>query len=139
MAQKSGLIRETRGITPVLSSLLLMVIAVAAMAIATTATYIITTDLKETMSERLMIEDVSFRNSTSQIRIYLRNIGKVSIHVSAVYVNHTKQSFDPSPFNLEIGGHDLLSISFAWFSGNLYYLDIVTSRGLHVADYYEAS
>jgi len=52
------LFRDRRAITPVLSNLLLMVVAVAAMSIATTATYVITTNLRETMSERLITEDV---------------------------------------------------------------------------------
>jgi len=130
--------RDKRAITPVLSNLLLMVVAVAAMSIAATATYVITTNLKETMSERIIIEDLWFNNSTGDINVYLRNVGKVAVHVSAVYVNHTSQSFT-SPFNLEIGGHGWLNISHSWVSGSLYYVDIVTSRGTHVGGYYNAS
>jgi len=129
---------DKRAITPVLSNLLLTVVAVAAMAIASTATYIITTNLRETMSERIIVEDLWFNNSTGKINVYLRNIGKVAVHVSAVYVNHTSQPFT-SPFSLEIGEHGWLNISYSWASGKLYYIDIVTTRGIHVADYYKAS
>jgi len=73
--------RNKRGITPVLSSLLLMVIAVAAMSIAITATYVITDNLHDTMGERFIIEDIWF--TTGKISIYLRNVGKVSIKVAA--------------------------------------------------------
>lgn len=59
---------DKRAITPVLSNLLLMVVAVAAMAIATTSTYVVTTNLRENMSERLLVEDVWF-NSTDSIMI----------------------------------------------------------------------
>lgn len=130
-------LQNKRAITPVLSNLLLTVVAVAAMSIATTATYVITTNLRETMSERIIVEDLWFNNSTG-ISIYLRNVGKVAIHVSAVYVNHTSQSF-ASPFSLEIGQHGWLNISYVWASGSLYYVDIVTTRGAHIADYYKAS
>jgi FlaG/FlaF family flagellin (archaellin) len=130
--------RDKRAVTPVLSNVLLMVIAVAAMAIATTATYVITTNLKETMSERIIVEDLWFNNSTLDIDVYLRNVGKVAVQVSAVYVNHTKQSFYPTPFTLEIGMHDWLSIMYDWTSSNLYYVDIVTTRGTHIAEYYKA-
>ena len=58
------LLRDQRAITPVLSSLLLTVIAVAAMAIATSATYMITANLKDNMSERATVEDVWFDGST---------------------------------------------------------------------------
>jgi Flp pilus assembly pilin Flp len=129
--------RDKRGITPVLSNLLLTVVAVAVMALATSATYVITTNLRENMSERLFVEDLWFNNSTGNIDVYLSNIGKVAIHVSAVYINHTSQSFT-SPFNLEIGGRGWLNISKSWSPGDLIYLDIVTTRGSHVAGYYEA-
>lgn len=129
--------RDRRAITPVLSNLLLTVVAVAAMSIATTATYVITTNLKETMSERIVLEDLWFNPSTGDINVYLRNIGKVAVHVSAVYVNHTSQSFT-SPFSLEIDNHDWLNISYNWTSGSLYYVDVVTTRGTHVGGYYKA-
>jgi len=132
-----GFFRDRRAITPVLSNLLLTVVAVAAMSIATTATYVITSNLKETMSERVVIEDLWLNPSTGDISVYLRNVGKVAVHVSAVYVNHTSQSF-PSPFSLEMGEHGWLNISYSWSSGSLYYVDIVTTRGTHVGGYYEA-
>jgi len=129
--------RDKRAITPVLSNLLLTVVAVAAMSIATTTTYVITTNLKETMSERIVIEDLWFNPSTGGISVYLRNVGKVTVHVSAVYLNHTSQSFT-LPFSLEIGEHSWLNISYSWVSDSLYYVDIVTSRGTHVEGYYKA-
>jgi Flp pilus assembly pilin Flp len=130
-------LRDKRALTPVLSSLLLTVIAVAAMAGATSATYVITTNLKETMSERVVAEDVWFNPTTHTIDVYLNDVGKVNIHVSSVYVNHTSKSFN-SPFNLAVGGSDWLSISVNWNSGSLYYVDIVTSRGTHIASYNKA-
>jgi len=127
-----------RAITPVLSTLLLTVIAVAAMAIATTATYVVTTNLRDQMSERVIIEDVWFNNLTGSINIYLRNVGKVAVAIPTVYVNHTSQLFT-RPFNLEINEHRWLNISEIWESGDLYYINMVTTRGTQVAGYYEAS
>jgi hypothetical protein len=129
--------RDKRGITPVLSSLLLTVVAVAAMAIATSATYVITTNLRETMSERVIVEDVWFNNYTNSIDIYVRNVGKVTVYVLAVYVNHTSQSFT-NPFTLEIGEHQWLNISQNWVPNSSYYIDVLTTRGTQVAAYYEA-
>jgi len=130
------LFRDKRAITPVLSNLLLTVIAVAAMALATTATYVITTNMRENMSERVVAEDVWFTSLPNQINVYLRNVGKVAIHVSAVYINHTAHS---SPtFNLELNKHGWLNISYNWLPSSLYYVDVVTSRGTHVGGYYRA-
>jgi hypothetical protein len=129
--------RDKRAITPVLSSLLLTVIAVAGMAIATSATYVITGNLRETMGERVLAEDVWFNPGTHTIDVYLRNIGKVNVHVSNVYVNHTSQLFN-TPFNLELNGRNWLTIICTWQSGDLCYVDIVTNRGTHIASYYTA-
>lgn len=129
-------LRDRRGITPVLSSLLLTVVAVVAMSIATTSTYIITTNLRETMSERIIIEDLWFNNSTGEINVYLRNIGKVTVDVTSVYVNSTSKS--TPAFSLEIGEHGWLNITYSWMSGSVYYVDVVTTRGTHVGGYYEA-
>jgi hypothetical protein len=132
-----GFLRDKWAITPVLSSLLMTVVAVAAMSIATSATFVITTNMKETMSERIIAEDVWFNPATHTIDVYLTNVGKVNIHVSNVYVNHTSQPYN-KPFNLEIEGSGWLGIVCEWNSGNLYYIDIVTNRGTHIASYYKA-
>ena len=132
-----GFLRDKRAITPVLSSLLLTVVAVAAMSIATSATYVITMNLRGTMGERVVAEDVWFNAATHTIDVYLSNVGKANIHISNVYVNHSSQIFI-SPFNLELGEHGSLSIIYDWHSGDLYYVDIVTNRGTHIASQYRA-
>jgi len=129
-----NLLGNRRGITPVLSSLLLMVIAVAAMSIAIAATYVITDNLHDTMGERFIVEDVWFR--TGEISIYLRDVGKVSIKIAAVYVNHTSQSF--TPLELEEDKHGWLNVTYSWSSSSVYHINIVTIRGTKVVDYYES-
>jgi len=130
------LFREKRAITAVLSNLLLTVVAVSVMALATTATYVITTNLHDTMGERIIIEDLWFNNSTASVDTYLRNIGQVAIQVSSIYVNHT--SLTQAPFSLGIGAQGWLNVSIDWASGSTYYVDLVTSRGTHVGGYFNA-
>jgi flagellin-like protein len=127
-----NILRNKRGITPVLSSLLLMVIAVAAMSIAITATYVITDNLHDTMGERFIVEDIWF--TTGQVSIYLRNVGKVSIKITAVYVNHMPQSF--TSLELEEDKHGWLNVTYSWNSDSVYHINIVTNRGTKVVDYY---
>ena len=127
-----NLSRNRRGITPVLSNLLLMVIAVAAMSIAITATYVITDNLHDTMGERFIVEDVWF--TTGKISIYIRNVGKVSIKIAAVYVNHTSQSF--TPLELEEDKHGWLNVTYSWSSSSVYHINVVTNGGTKVVDYY---
>jgi hypothetical protein len=130
---------DKRAITPVLSNLLLMVVAVAAMSIAAATTYVITTNLRETMGERLIIEDVWFNNETgvNRISVYIRNTGKVAITISAVYINgDLAHSF--TRLNLEPGDHRWLNITYSWESGGIYRIKIVTSRGNSIEDYFKA-
>jgi hypothetical protein len=132
------ILTHKRGISAVLSNLLLTVVAVAAMAIATSATYVITTNLRENMSERVIVEDVWFNNFTQNIDVYVRNVGQVAVHISGVYVNHTSQ-FSTNPSTLDIGEHQWLNTSQIWVPSSIYYIDVVTTRGTHVAAYYEAT
>ena len=120
-----------------LSHLLLTIVAVSVMSLATSATFIITTNLRETMGERLLVEDVWFDEGSGKVSIYVRNVGKVSIQVAAVYVNKVGQLFN-SPFKLEINENDWLLVDYNWISGESYYIDLLTNRGTHIASYYKA-
>jgi hypothetical protein len=137
--RKLKFLQDTRAITPVLSNLLLTIVAVAAMSLATTATYVITTNLKETMSERIVVEDLWFNNSTGGVEIFLHNVGKIAVQISAVYITHDGQTTHLSAsFTLEKGQHGWFNVSYGWVSGDLYFVKIASSRGLHVEDYYKA-
>jgi len=127
-------LKGSKAITPVLSSVLLLLIAVAGMSIAITATYVITENLRDIMGERFIVEDVWF--TSEKIAIYLRNTGKVSISIAAVYVNHTSRSF--TPLTLEVAGHGWLNLTYAWSADTVYHINVVTSRGTQVVDYYRS-
>ena len=126
--------RNKRAITPVLSNVLLLVIAVAGMSISITATYVITGNLRETMGERFIVEDVWFRPGS--ICIYLRNNGKTSTSVAGVYVDYTAQPF--TAIELEPLEHGWTNITCTWTPNTVHHIKIVTSRGTQVADYYKA-
>jgi FlaG/FlaF family flagellin (archaellin) len=130
----TNLFRNKRAITPVLSSLLLTVITVAAMSLVAAAAYVISDNLHQTMGERFIVEDVWFR--AYSIDIYLRNVGKVDLTISSVYVNFTLQS--TSQLTLQVDQHGWLNVTYAWTSAEVYHINIVTTRGTKVADYYVA-
>jgi len=130
---------DKRAVSPVLSNLLLMVVAVAAMSIAAATTYVVTTNLREIMGERFIVEDVWFNNETgvNRISVYVRNTGKVAITISAVYINDAPaHSF--TRLDLEPGDHGWLNVTYPWESGGIYRIKIVTSRGNSIEDYYKA-
>jgi len=129
------LLRNRKAITPVLSNVLMMLIAVAGMSIAITATYVITANFHDIMGERFIVEDVWFRTG-GVISIYLRNTGKVPIRPSAVYVNYMANSF--TSLELDVGSHGWLNVTYSWTPNRVYHINIVTSRGTQVANYYKA-
>jgi hypothetical protein len=131
------LLHDKRAISAVLSHLLLTVVAVAVMSIATSATYVITTNLRENMGERVVVEDVWFNDASGSLDVYIRNVGKVDIEVLAVYVNHEAQEVK-SALSLKVNEDGWLSVASKWSSGDVYYIDIVTGRGTHVAGSYKA-
>ena len=126
------LLRNKKGVSPVLSSLLLTVIAVAGMSIAVSATYVITDGLHNNMSERIIMEDIWFNQN--QISVYVRNIGRIKIDIDAVYINQIQQNF--TPLELEEGNHGWLNITSSWSPDKEYEIKIVTGRGTIVANYY---
>jgi hypothetical protein len=126
------LLQNRKGITPVLSSLLMTVIAVAGMSIAITATYVITDELHDSMGERLVIEDVWF--TPNQVSLFIRNVGRVSIDLVSVYVNRTHQSF--TDLELEEACHGWLNIDYSWNADSVYEIKVVTGKGTNVVDYY---
>lgn len=130
-----ALLRSRRAVSPVLSNLLLTVIAVAAMSIAATAAYVISNNLHESMGERLMVEDVWFKPN-DEIAIYVRNVGKVDMVVEAVYVDHASKPVNP--LELKVGEHGWLNVTCSWTPGEAYHVSVVTRRGTRVADYYVA-
>ena len=97
-----SLIKDKWGITPVLSNILLMVVAVAAMSLAASAAYVITNNLRQTMGERVIVEDVWF--ATGKISMYLRNVGKVSSTIKVAYVNSSNQAIGATTFEVEEHG-----------------------------------
>ena len=107
------------------------------MSLATSATFVITTNLRQTMGERVVVEDVWFNSATGTVDVYLRNVGKADIQVSGVYVNHVGRSFS-GVSSLQVNNQGWLRIAFSWDSGEAYYIDVVTNRGTHIADYYKA-
>jgi len=143
-SQSLRLCMDKRAITPVLSNLLLMVVAVAAMSIAAAATYIITSNLRETMGERIVIEDVWFyraADGSKWINVTVLNVGKIDVSLSRVYIyrNQHLVSVIRLQIPLEVGDYEEMLIPYGeWESGETYRIEVVTQRGLKVEDYYKA-
>jgi hypothetical protein len=51
-------------------------------------------------------------------------------------VNFTSQSF--TPLALEVGEHGWVNTTLVWDGNSLYHINIVTSRGTKIVDYYNS-
>jgi hypothetical protein len=129
-----GFIENKRGVTPVLSNVLLLIVAVSAMSLAASATYVITNNLRQTMGERILVEDVWF--APGSIAIYLRNVGKVQSTVKFVYINSVDQGINS--ITLEVGEHGRLNVTYEWTQSEIYAINIITGKGTKLIDYYAA-
>ena len=76
---------KRRGISEVISTILVVMITVAAMVLTTSYSQTIIESQSAQMGERLTIEEVLF--DTNQIRIYTRNVGQTNIILEQVKIN----------------------------------------------------
>lgn len=88
--------KHNRGISPVVSDLLLATIVVAAFAIVyatstgiTTQMYNYFTDTFNRISEDLIIEEAYIKTGNKTVTLYVRNIGEVTSKITSIYCNGT--------------------------------------------------
>lgn len=95
--------KNTKGISPVIAVLLLIVIAVAASVITYSwITWFLTT--QQQAASMIRIEEVDLSNAEEGIiTIYVRNIGIAKVTVDAVYVNRTRWDIAGSSVTINPG------------------------------------
>jgi flagellin-like protein len=122
------LLSNRRGVSPVVSTVLMILVVMVGMSMLFAFFVNYTRDFQtgsgSAVLESLVIEDVSSSPSGAQVWVY--NVGKVSFTVTSVYVN---DQFAGNP-NLEIapGKHGMITIS-ASSGGMSVLIKIVTARG----------
>lgn len=129
-----NMLKSKKAISPILATLLLIVIAVAA--IVVTYAWIMTYMSSAGHQAGIMLskDAVSWPDSNT-IKIYIRNTGTSDAVISAVYVgtsatNLTSVSF--SPVNAPVsanGGNATLTITYSWVDNVRYYFKVVPTTG----------
>jgi flagellin-like protein len=120
------LFRNRRAVSPVVSTVLMILVVIVGMSVLFDFFVNYTRDFQtgsgSSVLESMVIEDVSFSPTQTQVWVY--NVGKVSFTITSVYVN---DQFAVNP-NLEIalGQHRMITIGPA-NSGDI--IKIVTARG----------
>ena len=128
-------VEAKRGISPIVSSLLMLLVTVIAFsAVLGYTNSFISAQRANTLAnirERLVVEDIWFRlNGT--ISIYIANVGTVPLQITEVLVN--SENVDISPSSLKLSRFELgeVRFSFSWLSGGEYSFMIITKGGYYV-------
>jgi flagellin-like protein len=126
------------GVSPVIATLLLIVIAVAAAVLA----YIWIIGYQGTLTqqastaqlqERIKIEAVQYDSTTNTLTVYVRNIGDVNVVIDALYVIDKTGTIIGSRTNVGLtltpGQVDSDTVSATLTSGETYTVKAVTQKG----------
>lgn len=128
-----------KGVSPVIATLLLIVIAVAAAVV--TYSWVMgfigtTTTTPAQTQARIVVDAVSYDSGGPSLTVYVRNVGTTSVNVDAVYVysaDGTLVDADTSPSggsNIEAGSVATVTASLsAALSSGTYYVKVTTQEG----------
>ena len=132
-----NMIKSKKAISPILATLLLIVIAVAA--IVVTYAWVMTYMSAQTGQAGVLLtkDSVSWPNSTAII-LYVRNTGTSDTLIDAVYIgisatNLPKQTdVTYAPSNKQVtanGGLITITITYTWTTGTTYYFRVAPKVG----------
>ena len=126
------LFRSRKAVSPVLSTVLMILITVIGMSALFAFFVNYARDFQvgsgSAVRESLVIEDTWIKLD-GQAEIWVYNVGKVDLKITAVYINDRKVTIDPtSDTAVSVGNHSKLIVS-NFPLGNINNLKITTERG----------
>ncbi|MBS7647162.1 MAG: archaellin/type IV pilin N-terminal domain-containing protein [Candidatus Bathyarchaeia archaeon] len=128
------LLKSRSGISPILATLLLIVIAVAA--IVVTYAWIMTymSSAQQQGSVLLTLDSVGWPNNKT-IVLYVRNAGTADARIDKVYIGDSANNLQPATHDAENsvvpanGGTLTINVTQEWTSGTTYYFKVVPKTG----------
>ncbi len=125
------MVRSKKGISPILATLLLIVIAVAAVIVTYAWVLTFTTTQTQQAGALLVKENVSW--PSGQIAIVIRNTGTASAKITAVYIGTIYTNLTAAtvasptlPANINEGSTLPITLTQSWSSGTRYYFKVAT-------------
>lgn len=128
-------LKRDRGVTPVVSALLMIVVTVAAFALLYGATdswiRAQRTGPLLRLKERVVIENVWFlTNATGKyVCVYSRNVGEVEVTIYSFQVGGGVPSPMSGDITLSVGRGGWMNASYSWSVGTTYEVRVLTDRG----------
>jgi len=131
-------LKSKKGISPILATLLLIVIAVAAVIVTYAWVMTFTASTTSQAGAMLTVENVRFYNDGSdKIEIVVRNSGTSDAKVAEVYrgtsssdLQQITVTYSPLSQMVSEGSSIKITFSYNWDSGTRYYFKVVTEEGL---------
>jgi flagellin-like protein len=136
-----SIFKSKKGISPILATLLLIVIAVSAVIVTYAWVMTFTTSTTNQAGAILTIENVRFYTSGGdKVEIVVRNSGTGSAKVAEIYQGTSSSdlqqqnsiTYDPSSQMVNEGESIKVTFSYNWDSGTRYYFKVVTEEGLNI-------
>ena len=134
-----SILKSKKGISPILATLLLIVIAVAAVIVTYAWVMTFTGSTTSQAGAMLSLDNVRFyEDSGDYIEITLRNSGTSDAKVETVYAGttdtnleaQTVSSYNPSTQIISTGGTLVITLQYNWDDATTYYFNIATEEGI---------
>jgi len=135
-----SILKSKKGISPILATLLLIVIAVAAVIVTYAWVMTFTGSTTSQAGAMLTVENVRFYGSQEdRIEIVIRNSGTADATVDSVYVGdtssnlvaHTDLTWSDSSHIVAAGSTLTITVrNYSWDEGEVYYFNIGTEEGM---------
>jgi flagellin-like protein len=135
------ILKSKRGISPILATLLLMVIAVAAVIVTYAWVMTFTGSPTDQTAAILTVENVRFHDS-EYIEVTMRNSGAGDAKVESVYVGTSASNlilqgssdvvYNPDTQVVVAGSTLNITITESWTDGIIYYFNIATEEGFTI-------
>ena len=126
------LFKTKRGISPILATLLLVVIAVAAIVVTYAWVMMYTGHLTGQAGVILNAANVNFHGNGTAIDIDVQNTGTSDTTITQVYIGTSASSMDNqtiAPLSLLAGTTQRITVTYSWQPGVVYYFKVLTSTG----------
>lgn len=137
-----NIFKSKKGISPILATLLLIVIAVAAVIVTYAWVITFTGSTTESAGAILKTDNIRFytSGSTDYIEIIVRNSGTGDGEVDTVYagtsssnlVTQTSVAYSPSSQIVAAGSTLNVTLTYDWTDGTMYYFKITTEEGFEL-------
>jgi flagellin-like protein len=136
-----NILKSKKGISPILATLLLIVIAVAAVIVTYAWVITFTGSTTSQAGAMLGLENVRYyTDSVNKVEIVIRNSGVSSAQVATVYQGTSDSNlqqvssvtYDPTSQIISEDSSVKITFDHNWTSGTRYYFKVVTEEGFNV-------